>query len=43
MRIIPENKQTIRIKETFSDNPNKAIPVVMMSIVGPTKANNVLI
>lgn len=42
MRTIPENRQTIRVNEIFSVRPNKAIPVVMISTVGPTSASNVL-
>lgn len=42
IRVIPANKQIIRVNEIFSARPNNAIPVVMINTQGPTSANNVL-
>ena len=43
MSSIPANKQTIRVKDIFSDNPVKPIPVVTIKTIGPTKASKELI
>ena len=40
MSNIPANKQTILVKDIFSDKPVKPIPVVTIKTIGPTKANN---
>lgn len=42
IRTIPANKQTILVKEIFSDKPVKPIPVVTINTTGPTKANKEL-
>ena len=40
--MIPANRQIIRVNEIFSASPNRAIPVVMINMHGPTRASNVL-
>jgi len=39
----PANRQTILVKDIFSDKPVKPIPVVTIKTTGPTKASNELI
>ncbi len=43
MSNIPTNKQTILVKEIFSERPLKPIPVVTIKTTGPTKASKELI
>lgn len=43
MSNIPENKQTILVKDIFSDKPVKPMPVVTIKTTGPTKASKELI
>lgn len=42
MRKIPPKRHIILVNEIFSASPNRAIPVVMIKMHGPTKASNVL-
>lgn len=43
MRKIPQKRHAIRVNEILSVRPDKAMPVVVIKITGPTNANSELI